>query len=365
MNYESNPADLARLAGHARNFALYALLVALAVRLAALRPVRWRYAAGALVAVLIVWPTIAKPVRNLGMAIGNGVELANAEGTPNRRYVVKSLPSDRIAAYIRDHTEVDARVFSPSRHQMTMVTGRPNASGYVELVHLLPILGPGYDDVLSHLDPAAVRRLGFKYIHATDSWVAELPNEATARLNDPDLFEPLVRDGSESLYRVLPAFLSLATPPAPESYEALRQVVLASAKVLLLEPKQFDTRPLTTVASALSHARLLGSLDRHLIASLTPWQTEPLGDLVPDLVISPAQFRPWMFPAASRRPIWWNDKTAVYALNGAVDPIMPPPPWAEPLPFSIRVSDVSEADGRITFTATFDDQAPGRWTSQD
>ena len=72
-----------------------------------------------------------------------------------------------------------------------------------------------------------------------------------------------------------------------------------------------------------------------------------------------------MFPTASRQPIWWNNKIAVYALDGAVEPIMPPPPWAEPFPFSVRVSDVSERDGRIAFTATFDDRAAGRWTSQD
>ena len=365
LNYAPNPVDLFRLAGHARNFALYALLIALAVRLAALQSVRWRYASGALLVSLVVWPTIAAPVRSLGMAIGSGVELANAEGTPNKRSVLQSLPSDRIVTYIRDHTAVDARVFSPHPHRMTVATGRPNASGYVELVHLLPVGGPGFSDVLNHLDPAAVGRLGFEYIHAHDSWIASLPTEAAGRLNDPHLFELLVHDKSESLYRVLPAFLSLDTPPMPESYEALRQVVPASARVFLLRPEQFDTRPLTTVASALADTRLLGVLDRHLIASLTLWQAEPLGNHVPDFIVAPAGFMPWMFPATSRRPIWWNEESAVYALNGAVDPIMPPPPWAEPFPFSVRVSQVTQADGRIAFTATFDDRAPDQWASQD
>ena len=93
-------------------------------------------------------------------------------------------------------------------------------------------------------------------------------------------------------------------------------------------------------------------------------KTEPLGDHVPDFVIAPAQFAPWMFPPGSRQPIWWNDETAVYALDGAVDPITPPL-WAEPLPFSVQLSDVHETDGRIAFNVTFNDRAAGRWASQD
>ena len=97
----------------------------------------------------------------------------------------------------------------------------------------------------------------------------------------------------------------------------------------------------------------------------TRWHAEPRGDHVPDLVIMPAELVPWMLPPASRQPIWWNDKTAVYALDGVIGPIMPPP-RPEPFPFSVRVSDVvAMTDGRITFTATFDDRAPGRWSGQD
>ena len=44
---------------------------------------------------------------------------------------------------------------------------------------------------------------------------------------------------------------------------------------------------------------------------------------------------------------------------------MPPPPRAEPFPLSVRVSDVLVVDGRIAFTATFDDRAPEQWTGQD
>ena len=41
------------------------------------------------------------------------------------------------------------------------------------------------------------------------------------------------------------------------------------------------------------------------------------------------------------------------------------PPTAEPFPFTVEVSDVRTADGRITFTATFDDRAPDQWSGQD
>ena len=36
----------------------------------------------------------------------------------------------------------------------------------------------------------------------------------------------------------------------------------------------------------------------------------------------------------------------------------------ERFPFSVTLSDVRAADGRIAFTATFDDRAPDQWTSQ-
>ena len=364
LTYEPAPFDLVRLEGHARNFALFALLLALGFRFAGLRSARWRYAAGAVLVGLIVWPTIAAPVRTLGLAVGNGVELANAQPTPGkRRHVLESIPSDRIAAYILNHTAVDARVFSPHPHEITYATGRPNASGFDGLVHLKRGYGPAYRDVSHFLEPAAIRRLGFEYVHAPDSWVEGLPDEAVTRLNDHRLFELLVRDESESLYRVLPAFLTLDAPPAPGSYEVLRQGVPESATVFV--PDLFEPRRSLRTARALSHARLLGVIDPAPLHLRTPWRAEPLGDHMPDLIITPVRFVPWMFPTASRQPIWWNDETAVYGRDGAVAPIMPPPPQAESFPFSVALSDVRAADGRIAFTATFDNRAPDQWSGQD
>ena len=221
LSYEPLPRDLVRFEGHARNFALLALLLALGIRLTGLPRARWRYAAGAAVFALIIWPTAAAPARNLGLAVGSGFELANAQPPQQRRsffegrFSLKSLPSDRIASYIHNNTAVDARMFSPYPDSMTYATGRPNASGFAGLIHLFSTRGPEYQDVLRYLEPAAVRRIGFEYVHAPDEWVDGLPDEAAARLNDPRLFELLVRDGSESLYRVLPAFLKLDAPPAP------------------------------------------------------------------------------------------------------------------------------------------------------
>ena len=298
--YEPHPYDFKRVEGHARNFALLALLIALGVRLATLRTARWRYATGAAVIALVTWPTIVAPVRHLGLAIDNGVELANAQPA-QRRYALKSIPSNRIAAYIRNNTKVDARVFSPHpRLLVTYATGRPDASGFAGLVHLKSRDGPEYRDVFGYLEPAAVRRLGFEYVYAPDVWVESLPEEAAERLNDPNLFELLVRDESESLYRVLPAFLALDTPPTPTSYEALRQAGPESATVLL--PRGFKTRILVHAAAVLSHARLLGVIDPSWLHLRTALETEPLGDHVPDLVLTPPGSSPGCFrqPRASR-----------------------------------------------------------------
>ncbi|MCY3801082.1 MAG: hypothetical protein OXG46_05855 [Chloroflexi bacterium] len=367
--YEPKPDDLVRIEGQARNLALFALLVAFCIRFVRLRGTRWRYAVGAAFVFLVTWPTAAAPVRNVGLAIGNGVELTNPERPEGPRsffggrFWLGSLPSDRIAAYIRDHTAVDARVFSPRPHQMTYATGRPNASGYAGLVHVIPKPGPEYEDARDYLEPAALRRLGIEYVYAPDSWTESLPEEAVSWLHDPNMFELLVHDDSERLYRVLPNFLTLDPPPTPASHEALRRAVPSSATVFL--PTLFHSRSFNRVAWALSHTRQFGAIRGPSLHVRSPWRIDPLGDQVPDLVVTSASFVPLMFPHASRLPIWWNDKIAVYALDGVVDPVMPPRPQAEPPPFNVRVSEISESDGRIAFTATFDDRAPDQWTSQD
>ena len=200
LQYE--PAgEVTRLDGHARNFALLALLVGLSVSLPRLRP-RWRYAALASIAALVIWPTIVTPARSMALALSRGLHIANAQENEREfnewvmgRAVISPLRSERIAAYIRNRTTIDARVFSPHPHSMTVSTGRPNASGFPTLIHLFAIAGAEYEDTLRFLEPSAVQRLGFRYLHASDEWVVGLPNHAQQWLQRPDLFEPLIRDG--------------------------------------------------------------------------------------------------------------------------------------------------------------------------
>ncbi|MCY4114242.1 MAG: hypothetical protein OXG33_09945 [Chloroflexi bacterium] len=374
LHYEPFPHDLDRLAGNARNLALIALLLALSARLAGLQP-RWRRAAGILLLGLIIWPTVVGPVRALGSAVGGGVELANAgvvgpaaaAGYGSGRAAMPAV-SARVAAYIRDHTALDARVLVPGRPEwkVTAVTGRPNHAGYVGVFHLADRLSPEYLDASDYLEPEAMRRLGIDYVYATDAWAARLPERAARWLADPGLFELLVRDGAVALYRVRPAFLALDVPPTPASFAALRS--LPPSTVVYVAPQ---TPPLheLRIASALSHARLSGHLDTGLLYSMTPvpWTLEPLGQRTPDLLVLPIAVEPWtwMFPAVGQQPIWWNDYVAIYAPSGSVAPIMPPPARPDPPAFGVRVSDVRAADGRIAFTAAFDNRSPDGWTGQD
>ena len=374
LRYEPFPVDLDRLTGHARNLALVALLLALSTRLAGLRP-RWRGAAGVLLAGLIIWPTVGGQVRSLGLALGEGVEIANAgvvgpEAASTYGSGRAAMPdmSARVAAYIRDHTAVDARVFVPEEPswRVAAVTGRPNNAGFPGVIHMIYQLGIDYLDAREFLEPGAMRRLGIDYVYATDAWVARLPERAAGWLADPGLFELLVRDGPVAFYRVRPAFLALEVSPTPASYAALRS--LPGSAVVYVAPQ---TPPLQglLVASALSHTRLSGQIDAHDLHLATPatWTVEPLGERVPDLLVLPTAVEPWtgMFPPVGRQPIWRNRSVAIYAPSGSVAPIVPPPPQPDPPAVGVRVSDVRAADGRITFAATVDNRSPDRWTGQD
>ena len=77
LRYDIAPHDIARFDGHARNFALLALLLVLSARLAALRPALRLVAAGLILA-FVTWPTVAAPARKLGLAVAHGVQISNA-----------------------------------------------------------------------------------------------------------------------------------------------------------------------------------------------------------------------------------------------------------------------------------------------
>ena len=357
--------DVVRLDGHARNLALLALLAALGHRLSRLR-VRWRYACSGLVLAIVTWPTAVAPVQNLGLALTRGPRLENAQLDPNagwqlaERFALPRPMAAGVSAYLRDHTTGDTRILSPRPMEMTIVTGRPNVSAYSEFVQFVPRLGPEYLDAIRFLEPEAVRRLGISYIHAPDDWIAGLSAEARRWLHDPDLFDLVIRDETDSLYRVRPSFLEMETTPPAESFEALRQAVQETATVYLSP----SLEPVNSIRAAvvLSHARLLGE------ARPTPtWHsrpriaTEPLGRQVPDLIVTSARLAPSSFPPGEREPIWWNDEIAVFARANTVAPVMGPPPR----PFSVRVSNATADAGQLAFTVEFVDRMPERWVGQD
>ena len=147
LTHPTAPWVLNRLAGHARHMALAALLLALCPRLSGLGSARWRQAVGALLVGLIIWPTIVAPARSLGLAIANGVQLANASwvqtelrdkgvDVPMRRFQLRALTGP-VADYLRDHTAVDARVLATQWQYWNVFlgTGRPNNAGFANLVH--------------------------------------------------------------------------------------------------------------------------------------------------------------------------------------------------------------------------------------
>ena len=324
LSYSPAPWVVSRLAGHARNFALVALLLALAARLYSLESARWRGVAGLLLAALIVWPTIAGPIHSLTAAVGSGVQLTNAGwvaqdqpdqslAAPPRRFEMPAM-SDRLAAYIRDHTPLHARVLTPEwpYWAVSLATGRPGHAGFADLSHLIYFTGPEYLDAVNYLEPGAMHRLGIEYVHATDAWAAALPPQAHGWLADPSLFELLARDGAEALYRVKQAFLTLEVEPHPESFEALRSTPPSTIVHLAPELGWLDG---LRIASVLSHTRLTGAVDTqplHLQAP-TPWTVEPLGERAPDLVVLPASVEPPAGPTVEWTQIWRNDDIAVYA----------------------------------------------------
>lgn len=327
-----------------------------------MRP-RWRYAAAAGIVALLTWPAVVTPVRTLGAAVGGGVQFANAEpGQSGRRQVFPRLASARVATFIRDHTAVDARILSPKAETMSIATGRPNAAGFTQAVHYIYAVGPEYLDAIRDLEPAAIQRMGIDYVHATDAWIADLPERARRWLDDPRLFDVLIRDGPDALYRVRPAFLELESSLSSGSYEALRQSVPPSATVYVAPST--EALHALRLASALPHARLVGELLPGHIHLRTDFGVKALGDELPSLVIVPLWFTPSMFPPEFRQPVWWNDWVAAYSPDGAVEPVMTFAPPPSP-PVSVVVSDGELTDERARFTVSLTTRDTDRWNGQD
>jgi len=369
LQYE--PArDVTRLDGHARNFALLALLFALVSRLPALHA-KWRPVAIPIVAAMVIWPTVIAPMHNIGQALSRGPQFSNAPaGPPDAlwsflgRYAIRRPPTQGVAAYIRTHTATDARILSPSPTGLSVATGRPNAAGYSQFAHYSFEPGPEYLDAIRYLEPAAIRRRGFDYIHSTEIWTASLPDRARLWLADPRLFELLHGDGTDKLYRILPAFLSLDSASPPSSYEALNEAVPASSTLYFspsIRPKDAERLATLRAAASLWHTRRLGVEPSSILHLQTRVPTEPLGSMLPDFVITSAVLAPSALSSNARQPIWWNQELAVYSVRGDTDPTRSPP---RPI-FTVRLSDVRTVNGQINFAAKFTDRAPGHWKGQD
>lgn len=372
VRYESAPHDIARFDGHARNFALLSLILALALRLAAL-PRLPRYGAAAVAIGLVTWPSIAAPARSLGLAVGHGVEIANATAQSRdfgdwywymgRHYREPSV-SSRISAWVRNHSPHDARILSPEPLTITVATGRPNASGFGRFPHQRLTYGPEYLDSIRYLEPMALAQLGVQFIHAPDYWVIELPDRAKRWLADARLFEQVLRDGDQTLYRVRPEFYDLAVPPTPGSYEALGLTAPERPSVFLSPA----TDPLNTVrvVASIPNARFVGAGNQSTLyvqdlSLRTPIRPQPFDGSLPDLAVASARLAPAMFPADLRRPVFWNSEIAVYSPDGSVAPVMPPPPAS----FQVEMSDWHTNSGRLAFTATLANLNAEGWTGQD
>ena len=360
--------DLIRLDGHARNFGLFALLIALGTRLSLLRA-HWRTVSVLLIVGLVAWPTLVSPMRNIRHILESGVQLRNAQpgqqafGSEFPRMGRSSLSpfaTRAVTRYMTDQTGVDERILSPRPTAMSVATGRPNASGFADFLHLFAVTGAEYEDAIRYLEPAVIRRLGFAYVHATDSWVATLPTQANLWLNDPELFELVIRDGTDALYRIQPAFLNLDSNPAPQSYEALRRAIPASAAVHLAEGLlRLDKLRL---ASVLANARLVGTVDVSAIHPLADIPIEPPGAHAPDVVVFARDLH-FDLGDHGYPVVWWNSVAIAYATNPSIAPAIDPPPAGTD--FAVRLSDFRTDENRVTFTAAFADRAPREWTGQD
>lgn len=372
LRYEAAPHDVARFDGHARNFALLAFLLALAHRFAALPRLRSLGAAVVMFG-LVTWPTVAAPARNLGLAIGHGVQIANAISQEPEFgdwywYMGRYSPQDRIPdeliSWIREHTSAEARILSPAPLAMTIATGRPNAAGFIRFPHGRATYGPEYLDSIRYLEPAAIASLQIEYVHAPDPWVAKLPDRARRWLADPGLFEPLIRAGTDSLYQVRPAFRGIEVPSDGASYETLRKTIPEGSVVYLSAAT--DPLNIARAAAAMPESEFLDQGSRYSlrvrdVSLSSDIRPEPLGRTLPDFAVASARLAPAMLPPEWRQPTFWNNEIAVYSLNGTAVSVMAPPPR----PFWVEVTDWQATNGRLAFTATLANQNAEGWTGQD
>ena len=296
LSYEPFPFNLVRLEGHARNFALVALVLALGFRLTRLRPAPWRYVAGGAIVALIhlADDRCPRPATSAWRSVtGSSLQMLSQRSSGD--ICSNTARLDRIPTYIRNHTAAGARVFSPHPHQMTYVTGRPNALGFAGLVHLEPKEGPAYRDVVGFpraggYPPARLRIC--PRARRVGRGVARRGGRAAQR--SPPLRAPDSRHIPRASTACCPRFSRSTSGPRPRHTRPLRRAVPASATVFVSaisesRPSAGAPQPLLSsgavralrlavvrTARALSHARLLGVIDQTTLQLRTPWRAEPL-----------------------------------------------------------------------------------------
>ena len=174
-----------------------------------------------------------------------------------------------------------------------------------------------------------------------------------------------------------PEFLRLNAAPEAGSFQALRQAVPPSAVVYLsptirtldIHRPEIGAEYSLQAASSLSHARLFGVIDQIETASArTLGRSSRLASKVPDLVVMPATFVPWMFPPAGRQPIWWNDedrRLCAGRRRGADHAAAAGRLGRSRCPSACGRPTCTPPMGASPFTTTLNDQAPEQWAGQD
>ena len=363
VEYEFSGSDNLRLEGHFRNLLLIAAILVVAYFLARLK--RWpRMVAGAALAVIVVWPTVASSGADLWFALKSGPQFAipTAETLRVREGIMGrvELANDTgdVVAYIKGHLEADASILSPKPSRISIASGRPAPYGYIGFTQYLGLRGPEYLDAIEHLDPDAIRRLGVGYVHATPKWVNRLPGRSRDWLQSPEYFKPLVQSDDEALYEILPAFRELAASPASESFTALRTVTGQGARIYI--PPAVHPLERLSIAAALPGARLYGDLGdpAHVRSTLgfSPYSGEDL-----DFVVLPSRLAPTGIPAHRRSPVWSRGANSVYAVGDIENAAR----RREPAPLSVDIVESRVSQGSIRFKVGFEVGDPSGWTGQD
>ncbi len=363
VKYEFSGSDALRLEGHFRNLLLIASVLVIASVLRRLDR-RWRVASGAMLAGLVVWPTIAGPGANLWFAVKSGPQFAAptaenrriTEGIMGRAELANDLGT--VVSYIQNQLDADASILSPNPGELSMATGRPAPYGYLGFTQYLGLLGPEYLDSIEYLDPEAMVRLGVGYVHATPAWSDRLPARSKNWLQNPEYFTALIRSNEGTLYEILPPFSQLNVGSDPESFTVLRGITGTGATIYI--PPVVHPLERLAMAAALQGARLYGALGdpAHVRSDMgfTLYNDEEV-----DFVVLPSRLAATAIPPDRRSPVWSRDANSVYAV-GDIDHVVED---QEVAPLVVDIEESTANRGRVRFTVEFKVTDPAGWTGRD